>query len=224
MRNTLWLLLACLASSTHAARITEPITAGTADIVPSSLFSTTGVETFSVSGADFSFSGSGNQLNQFYSCGPVARCGPGAQVNGQGGDIGTGTGVPISGNITFQGTSFDYAAAPQSSTVAWLTGFFNLSTPGPNFPPPQVTLTAPFHTSANFVDTNFHGDDVFDFDGQGTVTLNLVLAGNPEVGPFYALQMMHFDFVNVNVAEPSTGALIAALVAALGINRLRCGY
>jgi hypothetical protein len=73
--------------------------------------------------------------------------------------------------------------------------------------------------TGNFVDSNFHGRDVFSFPGQGFVTLDLTLAGNPEVGPFYALQSMHFDFINV--PEPGTMALIGTVIAGLAVCALK---
>jgi hypothetical protein len=126
------------------------------------------------------------------------------------GDIGTLTGVPVSGTISFQGASYDYTAVPGSSS-AFLTLPFEMTTPGSD-PNRTITLTGPFHGAASFLDPNFASGTSFIFPGQGTVTANLVLTGNPEVCCRYELQSLHFDFVNV--PEPGSFALLGAALLA----------
>src|ERR1043166_1302736 len=115
MRYAICLLLASAAGSSFAATIVEPITGGTADLIPSSLGSTSGVERFSLFGADFTFTGTADQLSSFYACGPVIICPAGTAVPGLSGDIGTLTGVPVSGRISFQGASYDYTEIGRAS-------------------------------------------------------------------------------------------------------------
>lgn len=218
MRQAVWMLLIFGAGSSYAAFIREPITAGTADLIPSSPFSTMGSERFSISGPDFSYSGSASQISPNYSCGPILVCYPGSSIYGLGGDIGTQVGVPITGSITFQGESLDYTALPQSSDIAWLTlPFGGLNTPGSD-PNRNITITGPFHAAAVFRNADFHSNDLLQFEGQGWVTLNLTLFGNPDVCCRYALQSIHFDFVDV--PEPNTAALVAALLLVCAIGRV----
>lgn len=204
-------LLVCLfvTSAVLAAAGTTvlPITSGVADITAD------GFESFSLHGSGFSYTGAG--VNSEFPCGPVVVCIPGGQIPSQFAELSSDD-RGIAGTITVGSTTYNYVALPDLATIAQVSFVFDLSTPGTN-PPINLTLIGPFTGSAEFEDPTFQSGELFQFDGQGLVTIHLMLGGPPDQ-QVYSLQHMHFDFAPV--PEPGTDTLVFAALAALGSYRM----
>jgi hypothetical protein len=209
MRKTLFSLFLMAAGTTYAT--TLPITSGVADL-------SGGLESFSLSGPGFSYSGSG--VNSEFLCGPLISCIPGARIpSGNAGLSSADRGV--FGGISVGSASFGFLELENSPGAAEIDFQFNMTTPGTN-PPSSLILTGPFTGEAFFEDPRFLSGELFFFQGQGvaTINLNLVTLIVPYgVQQMYELQNIHFDF---GAPEPGTGTLLCVAGAVLwGFRRFR---
>jgi len=205
------------------------ITAGTIDLVSTGQSAATQQATFSLSGPDFTFSGTGTVMNPVFSCdragisSSVTLCGPGESIDPAAGDVASSFG-PITGTFMFQGSSENYATA--SGAVVQLSQFLNLTTPTPvplSGPLTEnVAISGPIRGVAVFIDPNFAPGAIFNFTGQGTATAHLIAhhffdPQGEEFGNFYVLTSIHVDY---STPEPRTFALAGMALACWGIKSL----
>src|SRR3954462_6405028 len=114
--HSICLVLLSVAILGGSTLVVDTITAGTVDVVSTGLGSATQQVSFSISGQDFSLTGSGTQMNPYYSCSagpsglhfPLTYCPPGSSITLGVGNVLSYWG-PIMGTFTFQGSSDNYA-------------------------------------------------------------------------------------------------------------------
>jgi hypothetical protein len=211
------------AGSSASTSIVSVITAGTADVVSLGQGATSQLASFSLSGPDFSFTGTGTEINPVFLCdnpivpNRITNCATGQHINPSAGDITFG---PMTGAISFQDNSENYGP----NVVAQVYATLDLTTPTSIAPNtlPSVAVSGPFRGVAVFIDPNFEGGAMLNFFGQGTATAHLighhvVEPSGEDFGSFFVLQSIHLDFAT---PEPGTSTLVGMALACCAITRL----
>jgi hypothetical protein len=231
MRHTVYLLLLSVVPLSGSTTIAGTITSGTADVVSAGINSPMQLVNFSVSGQDFSLTGSGSQMSAAFTClsavtppFPAVYCPPGSAIDF--GLVFSGHG-PITGNFTFQGSSDNYSPPYPTGFILSVEAQVNLQVP--TTLESSVTLNGPFHGVIDFIDPNFQSETHFLLSGgtattpEGTATVNLVLEGSNDVGFYYFLQSVHLDYTTPgppSVPEPCTSAMTGTAFACWSISCL----